>query len=122
MKTKVLLILIFSLLSTCGFSKVNDDDNPYAVSLILYMVNKHNQTGNNPRSPELYVSLLDHSLFFSNVDEDFTLTLYDGNGLPVFTAAISPTTSQIDLPESLLGNYELRLDTEDFYYVGCLEQ
>ena len=118
MKAKFLFILIFSLLTTCGYSKVNSDENPLEVSLILYKVNKHQQTGNNPRNPELSVSILDHTLFFSNVEEDYTLTIYDGNGIPVYISAISSATTQIDLPDSLFGDYILRLDTDDYYYEG----
>lgn len=118
MKAKVLLILIFSLLATSGYSKVNGDENPYVVSLILYKVNKQQQTGNNPRTPDLSVSILDHTLYFSYVEEDFTLTIYDGNGIPVYIAAISSATTRIELPYSLSGDYVLRLDTDDYYYVG----
>ena len=118
MKAKVLLILIFSLLATSGYSKVNGDENLYVVSLILHKVNKQQQTGNNPRTPDLSVSILDHTLYFSYVEEDFTLTIYDGNGTPVYIAAISSTTTRIDLPVSLSGDYVLRLDTDDYYYVG----
>ena len=118
MKAKFLFILIFSLLTTCGYSKVNSDENPLEVSLILYKVNKHQQTGNNPRTSELSISILDHTLFFSNVEEDYTLTIYDGNGIPVYISAISSATTQIDLPDSLFGDYILRLDTDDSYYEG----
>lgn len=34
---------------------------------------------------------------------------------------ISSNTSLLELPESLIGDYELRLDTDDFYYVGYIE-
>ena len=100
---------------------MNGDDDPLEIPLVLYMVNKHNQSVGTPKSPDLLVSIWEHSLYFYNVDEEFTLTLSDGNGVPVYTIPISSTTSQIDLPESLIGDYELRLDTDDFYYVGYIE-
>lgn len=121
MKAKLLFILILSLQSTWGYSKVNSDESPFEVSLILFKVNKQQQTNNNPRNPELSVSILDHTLFFSNVEEVFTLTIIDGNGIPVYIAAISSATIQIDLPVSLSGNYELRLDTDYYYYIGDIE-
>ena len=121
MKTKILFILFFSLLTTCGYSKINDGVEPIDVSLTLFIVNKDKQTNNYPKSPNLSVSILDHTLFFSNVEEDYTLTIYDGNGIPVYISAISSATTQIDLPNSLSGEYELRLDADDFYYVGDVE-
>ena len=113
MKTKILFILFFSLLTTCGYSKINDGVEPIDVSLTLFIVNKDKQTNNYPKSPNLSVSILDHTLFFSNVEEDYTLTIYDGNGIPVYISAISSATTQIDLPDSLFGDYILRLDTDD---------
>ncbi len=118
MKTKILFILFFSLLTTCGYSKINDGVEPIDVSLTLFIVNKDKQTNNYPKSPNLSVSILDHTLFFSNVEEDYTLTIYDGNGIPVYISAISSATTQIDLPDSLFGDYILRLDTDDYYYEG----
>ena len=118
MKAKVLFILFISLLATSGYSKISTEENPIDVSLTLFIVNKDKQTNNYPKNPELSVSILDHTLYFSNVDEDFTLTIYDGNGIPVFMDSISSTTIQVNLPGTLTGNYELRLDTDDYYYVG----
>lgn len=121
MKAKVLLVLIFSMLTSFSFSKVNSEENPILVSLTLYMVNKHNQTANDPRSPDLSVSVLDHSLFFSDVEEDFMLYIYDEDEVLLYTTSISSTTSQVDLPVSLIGEFELRLETDDFYYIGYIE-
>ena len=121
MKAKVLLVLIFSMLTSFSFSKVNSEENPILVSLTLYMVNKHNQTANDPRSPDLSVCVLDHSLFFSNVEEDFMLYFYDEDEVLLYTTIVSTTTSQVDLPVSLIGDFELRLETDDFYYLGYIE-
>ena len=118
MKAKVLFILFISLLATSGYSKISTEENPIDVSLTLFIVNKDKQTNNYPKNPELSVSILDHTLYFTNVEEDFTLTIYDGNGIPVFMDSISSTTIQVNLPGTLTGNYELRLDTDDYYYVG----
>ena len=121
MKTKILFILFFSLLTTCGYSNINDGVEPIDVKLTLFIVNKDKQTNNYPKSPDISVSILGHTLYFSNVEDDFTLTIYDGNGIPICNTAISSATTQIDLPNSLSGEYELRLDAEDYYYVGDVE-
>ena len=109
------------MLTSFSFSKVNSEENPILVSLTLYMVNKHNQTANDPRSPDLSVSVFDHSLFFSDVEEDFMLYIYDEDEVLLYTTSISSTTSQVDLPVSLIGEFELRLETDDFYYIGYIE-
>ena len=120
MRAKVNIILLLCLLATSVDSKVNNDENPLEVSLVLYMVNKHNQSNNIPKSPDPSVSIQSHSLFFSNVDEEMTLMLYDNNGDLVFTIVIYPTTTQVDMPANLLGDYELRLVADDRYYVGYI--
>lgn len=121
MRAKIFIILLLCLLATSGYTKVNSEENPIEVSLVLYMVNKHNQSVNTPKSPDPSVSIQSHSLFFSNVDEEVTLMLYDNNGELVFTTVIYPTTTQVDLPANLLGDFELRLETDDFYYLGYIE-
>lgn len=74
MKAKVLFFLIFFLLTMSGFSKVNIENNPDAVLLTLDKVNKDKQTNNNPKSPDLSVWILGHTLYFYDVDESYTLT------------------------------------------------
>jgi hypothetical protein len=100
---------------------VSNGENPVEVSLTLYIVNKQKIGSNNPKSPDPSVSILDHTLFFDGVCEDFTMTIYDGDGLPAYTELISSTTTQMNLPGTLSGNYELRLETDDLYYVGYID-
>ena len=118
MRTKLFLTLLICMVTTCGYAQVNGGEDPTDLSLTLYMVNKQNQTGGNPKSPNLSVSILDHTLFFSDVEEEYTLSIFDSNEVLVFTTVISATTSQLDLPMSLVGEYTIRFDTEDFYYLG----
>ena len=100
---------------------MNIENDPDAVSLTLDKVNKDKQTNNNPKSPDLSVWILGHTLYFYDIDENYTLTLYDVNDVLVYMTTISSNTSLLELPESLIGHYELRLDTDDFYYVGYIE-
>ena len=118
MKAKILVTIFVSMLITSGYSNVLTEEEPIDIPLTLYMVNKQKQTGGNPKSQDLEVSILGHVLYLYGVSEEFTLSLYDGNGVPVFTDCVNPATAQLDLPSSLAGNYELRLETDDMYYVG----
>ena len=121
MKAKLVFILIFSLLTTCVYSKINTEEDPIEVSLTLYMVNKQKIGNNSPKSQELSVSILDRTLYFEGVGEDIILCLYDENDVLVFTAAISSMTRELELPETLFGTYELYLETNDYYYLGCID-
>ena len=104
-----------------GYSRVNEEELPVEIQLTLFIVNKQNQGVNNPKSPDLVVSILEHTLFFDNVNEDMDLTLYDDGGMPVYTTSISTARDEIVLPSNLSGMYELSISTADFYYLGYID-
>ena len=48
----------------------------------------------------------------------FTLELRDASDTVVYTAYIYATDTQVSLPTTLTGTYELRLCTDDYYFYG----
>lgn len=121
MRAKVFIILVLTLLATNGYSSMNSEEDPILVPLTTNMVNKQKQTSNNPKSQELSLWLLDHSLFFYDVDDNYTMFIYDDDGVLVFSDSVSPITIQIDLPLSFTGEYHLFLETDELYYEGILQ-
>lgn len=121
MKTRIVITLIIACFFLNGYSRVNEEELPVEIQLTLFIVNKQNQGVNNPKSPDLVVSILEHTLFFDNVNEDMDLTLYDDGGMPVYTTSISTATDEIVLPSNLSGMYELSISTADFYYLGYID-
>lgn len=121
MKTRIVITLIIACFFLNGYSRINEEELPVEIQLTLFIVNKQNQGVNNPKSPDLVVSILEHTLFFDNVSEELDLIMYDGNGIAVYSTSIDATTNTQVLPTNLSGIYEICLSTSDFYYLGYID-
>lgn len=64
------------------------------------------------------VSISSHVLYFMGSHASFTLELRDASDTVVYTAYIYATDTQVSLPTTLTGTYELRLCTDDYYFYG----
>ncbi len=51
---------------------------------------------------------------------DYTLNLYDEDGDVVYTAFIPAGTSSVILPATLSGDFEIRFETDTYYYYGFI--
>lgn len=51
---------------------------------------------------------------------DYTLELRNNESLVVYSTFLPSGTTQVVLPTTLLGNYELRLITDTYYYIGYI--
>lgn len=79
----------------------------------------HNGPTKNP--PEIPVVFLDgHTLYFTGAHSDYTVQLFDADGL-VYQACLSSLSSQIVLPSIFSGNYELRLVATDYFLSTIIE-
>ncbi len=52
--------------------------------------------------------------------EFFTLELYDELGVLVYTTYVNVTDSHVIIPDSVIGTYEIRLCTDDYYFQGVI--
>ena len=68
--------------------------------------------------PELWQD--DHVLTFQSAHADLTLRLLDAGGNEVYSAPVSASTNMVVLPATLTGSYELRLETDTYYYIGYI--
>ena len=66
------------------------------------------------------VSQEENVLTFKAIHDDYTLQLYDENGLLSYSVYVPSSQTTVALPSSLSGNYELRLypDGSSIYFYG----
>ena len=51
---------------------------------------------------------------------DYTLNLYDEDGEVVYTVFVPAGTTQVILPATLSGDFELRFETSTYFYYGYI--
>jgi len=120
MKTYHLFIIVLCFLSLNvqkSFSQT-----PLTTPVFLTLDNDdHNQgTSGMPKAPILtpQVSIGGHFLFFTESHADFVLTLTDEDGNVVYVANVAASDTQLTLPSSLSGTFELRLYAGIYCFVG----
>ena len=67
-----------------------------------------------------YITQDDNVLTMSATPCDYLLTLYDENDVLVYSTFLSAGTSQVVLPATLSGNFEIRFETATYYYYGYI--
>lgn len=65
-----------------------------------------------------YITQDDYVLTFTAFEEDYTLELRDENDVVVYTDYVPAGTTQVFLPSTLSGDFELRLVADTYYYIG----
>ncbi len=76
----------------------------------------------HPKSPALTptVYINENTVSFGSELEGFTLQILDEDGVVVYSTVIAAGTSQVVLPSTLSGDYEIRFVTDDYYYYGYI--
>lgn len=69
-------------------------------------------------TPAVYIN--EYTVSFGSELEGFTLQILDEDGYVVYSTVIAAGTSQVVLPSTLSGEYEIRFVTDDFYYYGYI--
>ena len=115
---KLLFVLSFMLFtSQLSFAQ---NENGQEIILTLQIDDNHSSSNGSPKTsiipPE--VSIYGHTLYFTGTHVEFVLTLTDEEDNVVFTTVVYDTDTQIVLPSSLSGAYELRLYTDIYCFVG----
>lgn len=67
-----------------------------------------------------YIVQDDYVLTLPALDEDYTFELRDEEGEVVYTTFLPSGTTQIILPSTLSGSYEIRLVGDTYYYRGYI--
>lgn len=112
---KVLLMIVGALiLSTSLWAKV-------LVPLTVSIENDEQPLGNgNPRTPiEVPVVYIDdYTLTFETYHPDYTLIIKDEDGNVVYSTTVFSTQTQVVLPSTLSGNYELQIIRGIYCFYG----
>ena len=65
-----------------------------------------------------YIDVTDNIITMSATAVDYVLNLYDEDGEVAYTVLVPLGTTQIVLPSTLSGSFELRFETDTYYYYG----
>ena len=116
MKKLLLMIVGAFMLSTSLWAKT-------LVPLSVYIEDDDMPLGNGqPKSPTdpptVYIE--DYTLMFENYHPEYILNIKDENGDVVYTTVVHSTQTQIALPSTLSGNYEIRLVLGSWVFTGWI--
>lgn len=75
-----------------------------------------------PKTPiyPWYIDVTNNVITMSATSCDYTLNLYDEDGEIVYTVFVPTGTTQVILPTTLSGDFELRFETSTYYYYGYI--
>ena len=79
----------------------------------------HGGNGKAPAAP-WYITQDGNVLTMSATPCDYVLTLYDENDVLVYSVFVPAGTTQVVLPATLSGNFEIRFETATYYYYGYI--
>ena len=68
--------------------------------------------------PTVYIE--DYTLTFQADHPDYTLYIKDEDGNPVYTTLVSSAETQVTLPSSLSGDYEIELVMSNWLFTGWI--
>ena len=116
MKNKLLMLLGALLLCTSIGAKtivplsvsIDDDDMPIGHGL-----------GKTPMRPPV-VYLDDHTLSFVTGHPDYTLIIKDEGGDVVYTTTVFSAETEVVLPSTLSGDYEIQLTMGNWLFTGWI--
>ena len=116
---KKLFLAIAILFGGASFSYVHADD---PINVPMQIVNEEGISHGNTKSPTLplIISQDDNILTLPATSVDYTLELRDENGTLVYSSYVPAGTTQIILPTTLSGNFEIRLVADTYYYIGYI--
>ena len=111
---RTLLILFISLLEGTLFLQADP------VSLSRKTNTSTHQGGNKAPALPWCIDLTDNIITMSATPCDYTLNLYDEDGEIVYSVFVPAGTTQVVLPTTLSGDFELRFETDTYYYYGII--
>lgn len=79
-----------------------------------------NGPARNPLDPPT-VYIEDYTLTFEADHQEFVLYIKDENQSVVYSTVVCETVTEVVLPSTLSGTYEIDLVTDDYYFWGYIE-
>lgn len=115
---KLMLVAALSFGGVFGSVTYAGDLTPVSLQIV-----DENVTGSgNTRGPQrvLVLTQEDNTFTMQASDVDYTLLLLDDGGSVAYTVFVPAGTTQIVLPATLEGCYELRLVASNYYFYGII--
>ena len=123
MKKYIFLFLTALLLSSVSMAQ---EPNLLEGSLRIIFICEHvnNNAGqiNRPRTPiePPTVYLNDHTLYICSDGRDFDLQVATDDETVVYSTYVSSSTTEVQLPTTLSGNYVLQMFNGDYVFTGYI--
>lgn len=116
---KKLLLSVFILFVGALFTDLSAQG---VQNIPLQIINESPIGSNNTKTPlrPMYISQDDNILTLPATSVDYTLELRDENGIAVYTDYLPTGTTQVVLPSTLSGYFEIRLVADTYYYMGYI--
>ena len=94
----------------------------FPVQISMQIIRSSGPGGGSTLAPPrpLYITQDDYVLTFTAFEDDYTLELRDENDVVVYTDYVPAGTTQVVLPSTLSGDFELRLVADTYYYIGYI--
>ena len=114
----------FLSLTVCTFLTLGITNATYAESVPVDLdsskIDPTIDKGGPHKSPVLVpeVSLDDHTLYFFTPCDGCVLNIVDGSGALVYTLVIPTGTTSLELPATLIGDYELQIIRGNYCFWG----
>lgn len=118
------LVSLVVLLCSMSLGGVNVSANVQSTPVCLTYGKINNSTGHvggskSPESP-MFIDLDDNVISMEATPCDYTLNLYDEDEAVVYSVFVPAGTTQVILPTTLSGSFELRFETDTYYYYGFI--
>lgn len=110
------LLLAIALFIGVGVNSMCDAQIP------MHIIDKGGVGHGNTLAPPRpwYITQDGYTLTMPAFEDDFTLELLDEDGVVVYSVYVPAGTTQIVLPYTLSGDFELRLVADTYYYRGYI--
>lgn len=117
-----LAVCLFLFTKATSFAEVTSVDSlhiSFGVSIIDPSLPGNGQ-GKSPVVPPS-VSIDDHTLYLYSGCAGATLQVVNALGVAVYTEELYETTTEVELPETLVGEYELQILRGNFCFYATIE-
>ncbi len=122
MKKKTILSIIILMMSVMSFANGEPDFIGEQLELEVGYIKDLPIGTSRPRTPETIPTIYFNgsTLFFATPCEDYTLQIVDESENICYDLVIPIGTNELDLPENLFGEYELRIINGNTCYYGVV--